>query len=158
MFDVNSNWFAARVSELSDDDLCAVYEEVHDFRKTGILDGDAALRKLDREFREQFDSNSSLRLVEDAVLFEIGRRFYNAHEIRKNRYRDLKPGDHIWYADVDKGVLEKGTLESIYFDHGKVSSFCVKFESDGDVFDGSGLGTHYFDNEEEAKDALLNGS
>ena len=157
MIDFKRNWLGTKMAEMSDDELCSIYEEIHDFRNTGVLSGEATMRELDRAFRRQNNCDSNLRLIEDAVLYEIGRRFYNLHELRESRYRNLKPGDPIWYADIDNGIIEKGVLDSIYFNDGVVTSFFVEFEDDGDLFDGSGLGTHYFDNEEDAKDALMKG-
>lgn len=49
-----------------------------DFRRTGLLTGPSKLRKFEREFSDHVQNHDGyLRTVEDAVLFEMARRFYN---------------------------------------------------------------------------------
>lgn len=76
-----NNWLGNRMAGMSDVELSEMFSEIADFRKTGILKGDK-LRDLAKEFsdnvsRDEYSLN--MRLVEDEVLFEMRRRFYNAH-------------------------------------------------------------------------------
>ena len=69
-----NNWLGNRVEAFSDEDLL----EISDFRRTGLLTGPSKLRKFEREFSDHVQNHDGyLRTVEDAVLFEMARRFYN---------------------------------------------------------------------------------
>ena len=69
-----NNWLGNRVEAFSDEDLREMFLEISDFRRTGLLTSPSKLRKFEREFS---DHDGYLRTVEDAVLFEMARRFYN---------------------------------------------------------------------------------
>lgn len=61
-------------------ELAGLFKEIADFRRTGILKGEA-LRNLAREFSDNVshtDYGQNMRLVEDEVLFEMSRRYYNS--------------------------------------------------------------------------------
>ena len=73
-----NNWLGNRVEAFSDEDLREMFLEISDFRRTGLLTGPSKLRKFEREFSDHVQNhNGYLRTVEDAVLFEMARRFYN---------------------------------------------------------------------------------
>lgn len=70
-------------------------------------------------------------------------------------YLNLRKGDDIWYADEEENIVEHGIVDSVLIKDEKVESFAVNFDNgDFDVFNGSGLGVHYFMDEMSAKDAL----
>ena len=70
-------WLGRRVESLSAAELCALFKEIAEFRRTGILTGNR-LRNLSREFSENVThSTMDMRIVEDEILFEISRRYYN---------------------------------------------------------------------------------
>ena len=89
---------------------------------------------------------------------ECAKRFLVGVKTRNDKFLALKPGDAIYYADFDSGAVEKGMLTNVYFSEGRVDSFGVEFaDDDWDLFDGSGLGEHYFTTEEDARTALTVG-
>ena len=76
------NWLGHKMENASDADLIVLFEEITKFRGTGILVG-GALRALEREFSDNVSKTSyggCMRLVEDAVLYEMARRFHNASQ------------------------------------------------------------------------------
>ena len=81
MIQQKDNWLGHRVSAYEPAELMALFEEIYNFRHTGILVG-GRLRDLEKEFSENVShtlSGECMRLVEDEVLFEMSRRFYNEH-------------------------------------------------------------------------------
>ena len=71
-------------------------------------------------------------------------------------YLNLRKGDDIWYADEEENFVEHGVIDSVLIKGDKVESFAVIFDDgDFDVFDGSGLGKHYFMEKQSAEDALV---
>ena len=80
MIDFDKDWISIRVSIESGQSLMTMLDDIRSFRKTGVLRDDSTLRVIDREFTAQFSTDSNLRLVENAVLYEISRRWYNEHE------------------------------------------------------------------------------
>lgn len=73
-----NNWLGNRVEAFSDEDLREMFLEISDFRRTGLLTGPSKLRKFEREFSDHVQNHDGyLCTVEDAVLFEMARRFYN---------------------------------------------------------------------------------
>ena len=78
MLDVRNNWISQKIGGLSDKDLSDVFEEIYYFRDTGILEGHC-LRGLEEEIAKVTKTRGGdmLRHVEDDVLFEMARRYYN---------------------------------------------------------------------------------
>lgn len=73
-------WLGCRMKDMSEADLSSVFKEIAEFRRTGILKGDR-LRNLAREFSDSVthtDYGQNMRLIEDEVLFEMSRRYYNS--------------------------------------------------------------------------------
>lgn len=73
------HWFGCRLGTMSQDELLKLFEEIAEYRRTGILDGQR-LRTLERDFSKNVSHTPGaecMRLMEDAVLFEAARRFYN---------------------------------------------------------------------------------
>lgn len=66
------------ISEKDDSLLLKVFEEITDFRNTGLLKGNY-LRQIEAEVSETTHTRGGemMRYVEDAVLYEISRRYYN---------------------------------------------------------------------------------
>ena len=76
------NWLGQRMATATDQELRELFEEIHHFRRTGILVG-GKLRALEKEFSDNVSHTplgDCMRLVEDKVLFEMGRRFHNAED------------------------------------------------------------------------------
>ena len=74
-------WLGHRIAAYEPTELMALFEEIYDFRRTGILKG-GKLRALEMEFSANVSNTKGgdcLRLVEDEVLFEMSRRYYNEH-------------------------------------------------------------------------------
>lgn len=74
-----NNWLGQRMSSLSDEELRMLFADIASFRRTGLLCGDSAMRTLDREFAAEINNDDShIRIIEDELLYEMGRRFYNS--------------------------------------------------------------------------------
>ncbi len=73
------NWLGEYTSNMSNKHLCAVFKEIVEYRQEGVLGG-----SLLRDFARIYAKNSlnsvseCIRLTEDAVLFEMSRRFHNS--------------------------------------------------------------------------------
>lgn len=60
------------IKELSETDFWVLFDEIEAFHKTGVLAPNGALRRLARAAQEEVGRKESmLRIVEDAVLFEM---------------------------------------------------------------------------------------
>lgn len=71
-----SHWLSDMAKTMSDQQIATMYEEISEFRRTGILHG-SMLRDFARRIQSEIKSSSpELRMAEDAVLFEMGRRLY----------------------------------------------------------------------------------
>lgn len=71
-----SHWLSDMANALTDQQIATMYEEISEFRRTGILHG-SLLRDFARGIQSKINSSSpELRMAEDAVLFEMGRRLY----------------------------------------------------------------------------------
>lgn len=69
------------MAELTDNELLCLFPDIAEFRRQGLLRGDSPVRDLDAKFRAACNTdNSMLRQVEDAVLYEMARRYNNALE------------------------------------------------------------------------------
>ena len=71
-----NNWLGAKMSAIPQ---MILFEEIAEFRRTGILSG-GELRDLEKEFSDNVSHtpySECMRLIEDEVLFEISRRYYN---------------------------------------------------------------------------------
>ena len=74
---LDETWFGQNIGTLAYDDLRQLFLEINSFRRTGLLASPAKLRDLERQFSNTIHSHGNLRIVEDEVLFEMDRRFYN---------------------------------------------------------------------------------
>ncbi len=80
------NWLGKKMESMEDIELCRLFEEIDSFRRTGLLQ-EKGLRALEKEFSENVSHTSygeCMRLVEDEVLFEMSRRFFNQKEKDKD--------------------------------------------------------------------------
>ncbi len=72
------NWLGQRMVSIDDDTIRKLFIDIANFRRTGILSKDSYLHTLDKEFSAEIhNKDNHLRIIEDEVLFEMGRRFYN---------------------------------------------------------------------------------
>lgn len=74
------NIISNTISSLSDEELCIVFEEITDFKNGGILAKHSNLARITRELHEKFKVPYDIRMIEDNVLYEAARRFYNSFE------------------------------------------------------------------------------
>ena len=75
-----NTWLGQRMKNMSEAELAELFKEISDFRRTGVLKGEQ-LRNLAKEFSDNVthtDYGQNMRLVEDEVLFEMSRRYYNS--------------------------------------------------------------------------------
>ena len=68
------------IISLSDEELCAVFEEITDFKDCGILPEHSNLARIASEFHDKFKVPYDIRMVEDNILYEAARRYYNSFE------------------------------------------------------------------------------
>ena len=74
-----NNGLGAKMSAIPQNQLMILFEEIAEFRRTGILSG-GELRDLEKEFSDNVSHtpySECMRLIEDEVLFEMSRRYYN---------------------------------------------------------------------------------
>lgn len=75
------HWIDQIMDNVSDYELTAMFADLTEFRRTALLKPESTVRALDRIFRKQCgQSDTMLRVVEDAVLYEMARRYNNANE------------------------------------------------------------------------------
>ena len=73
MFNTTGNKTAKFIAEKTDSDLTDLFAEIHQYKATGTLHGDLLLACS----AECFGTTDAIRSVEDAVLFEMARRYAN---------------------------------------------------------------------------------
>lgn len=80
MIHPKSDFLSKKLSSMSGDYLFKLFYEISQFKETGIIEH-GEFTALSKEVSEVFSGEKSLskfyNLVENAVLFEISRRFYN---------------------------------------------------------------------------------
>lgn len=76
----DEHWLSQMVANKTDQQLATMYEEVCIFRKTGVIPKECqTLRDLAREIQAVTKAdNIQLRMAEDALLYEMSRRYYNS--------------------------------------------------------------------------------
>ena len=75
----NPHWLSDMTHAFSNQDLAEMYEEIIDFRNTGVLKKGERLRTFSYAIDEVTkDSSFGLRMAEDAILMEMAGRFYDA--------------------------------------------------------------------------------
>lgn len=76
----DKHWLSQMVANKTDQQLVTMYEEVCIFRKTGVIPKECqTLRDLAREIQAVTKAdNIQLRMAEDALLYEMSRRYYNS--------------------------------------------------------------------------------
>ena len=73
------HWLSDMTHAFSNQDLAEMYEEIIDFRNTGVLKKGERLRTFSYAIDEVTkDSSFGLRMAEDAILVEMAGRFYDA--------------------------------------------------------------------------------
>lgn len=74
-------FISKQVGELSDQELTTMYADIIEFHKTGVLRQMSQVRDLARIFAVEMHMDiGSIRLVEEAVLYEMARRYNNLLE------------------------------------------------------------------------------
>ena len=156
MFNVRSSWISNKISELSDHELLDLFREIYDFRENGILKGEL-LRNLEAQVAQVTLTRGGemMRMVEDAVLFEMSRRFANQIEEKaeKEDYTNIRTGDTVYYAEPGMEV-ERGIVSSVNYqpdDDTRPKDLFVDFGDDCDGFDGSALGFFIFTSHKAAE-------
>jgi len=76
-------WLGRKMDSLKNEDLLHLFEEISSFRASGVLQGENLIA-LEKEFSDNVSHTAygeCMRLVEDAVLYEMARRHHNANTI-----------------------------------------------------------------------------
>lgn len=103
------------------------------------------------------DSKGEMMVTDNGntIRFKVNNCPMCGKRFADDKYLKLKSGDDIYYVDEENNEIEHGKIFLVSFKNGKVDSFSVNFDcGDFDEFCGSGLGTHFFINKEEAEDVL----
>lgn len=75
------HWIDKIVDTVPDYELTAMFADITEFRRTGLLRPESPVRALDKIFRKQCgQSDTMLRMTEEAVLYEMARRYNNLVE------------------------------------------------------------------------------
>ena len=76
--EISNNLVDQSIGQKSDKSLSILYSEIAEFRRVGVLPGTSLLRNLSDELEKKNNIPASLlRRTEDAVLYEMARRYYN---------------------------------------------------------------------------------
>ena len=89
MFEVRNNWMSKCIAKKTDQELYSLFAEINTYRESGVLVGNL-LRTLDEEISRNVTHTrigEMLRQAEDAVIFEMARRY--ANNIDENNKRNL---------------------------------------------------------------------
>lgn len=132
------HWIDQIMDKVSDYELTAIFADLTKFRRTALLKPESPVRALDRIFRKQCgQSDTMLRVVEDAVLYEMARRYNNTVEDNRNAAIER------WKAQGFREVL-------LYKD--EASTPILKYWVFADNTDNLILG--HFDSEEAAREFI----
>ena len=98
------HWINQIMDKVSDYELTAMFADLTEFRRTALLKLESPVRALDRIFRKQCGQNDAmLRVVEDAVLYEMARRYNNMAEDDRDAtiegWKSLGGRDVLLYKD-----------------------------------------------------------
>lgn len=76
--EISNNCLDQSIGQKSDKALSLLYSEIVEFRRVGVLPDTSLLHNLSDELEKENNIPSSLlRRTEDAVLYEMARRYYN---------------------------------------------------------------------------------
>lgn len=76
--EISNNRVDQSIGQKSDKALSILYSEIVEFRRVGVLPGNSLLCNLSDELEKENNIPASLlRRTEDAVLYEMARRYYN---------------------------------------------------------------------------------
>jgi hypothetical protein len=82
MIEKRNHWIDDMMADIPDADFLAIFSDIAEFRRRGLLRPDSPMRDLESRFRAACHTEDSmLRQVEDAVLYEMARRYNNALEV-----------------------------------------------------------------------------
>lgn len=73
-----THWIDDIMTQITNTELLRLFPDIAEFRRTGLLRPDSPVRALDSIFKAACHTKDSmLRQVEDAVLYEMARRYNN---------------------------------------------------------------------------------
>lgn len=111
----------------------------------------------DKELYYKFKANST----DIDVMNEIVKRWCQQ---QKELDEQTAVGDTIYYVDFDRSEIEKGIVDAVHHDEGKVSSLTINWvDKDGNYYDVDIIDlddktpAYYYFSEYEALNALNNG-
>ena len=75
----HNNWTGMTTAAFAEEELLTMFAEIAEYRRTGILADETLLRRYETRYRDETGDEGvlALRLLEDTILFEISRRYYN---------------------------------------------------------------------------------
>lgn len=86
------NKIAQRVAQFSDQEIAAAYQNIVDWKNTGVLcDGPCKLEEIACAIQEEMGwQQTDYRKTEDAILIEAGRRFFNVIVEKKAEFSNMQ--------------------------------------------------------------------
>jgi len=75
--DVHNDVLSISISKLTNEEVCTIIEEIKEFKATGLLASSTNLRRIAKEIHDQYQLPNDVRVIEDVILYEAARRFYN---------------------------------------------------------------------------------
>lgn len=80
----HNNWTGMVAAAFTEKELLTMFAEIAEYRRTGILADETLLRRYETRYRDETGDEGvlALRLLEDTILFEISRRYYNQNVSR----------------------------------------------------------------------------
>lgn len=79
------HWIDDIMAQITEAELLRLFPEIAEFRRTGLLRSDSPVRALDSQFKAACHTEDSmLRQVEDALLYEMARRYNNELDQRSH--------------------------------------------------------------------------
>lgn len=79
LIEKRNHWIDNMMSNIPDTEFLTLFSDITEFRHQGLLRADSPVRNLEARFRAECHTDDSmLRQVEDAILYEMARRYNNA--------------------------------------------------------------------------------
>jgi hypothetical protein len=69
------------MSQAQEDDLSQAFKDIVEWKNTGTLRKDSPIRKWHQDFEESNNMDYPIHGMENQVLFEIAKRYFEAKEI-----------------------------------------------------------------------------
>lgn len=110
MFEVRNNWMSELIAKKTDQELYSLFTEINAYRESGRILVGNLLRALDEVISRNITHTGigeMLRQAEDAVIFEMARRYANNIE-ENNKKSSLTDGRIVYYKEDAELSMKNG--------------------------------------------------